>query len=111
MSRRHPDARYVHMTQYAQVLPDDGGDYNDIASMTDFDTIARLAFSIKPDLNGIHTVSLRWAGGDNEGGGDSLYVVMRDAEVRSGVDSMGVWGGVGAFGCAYVYRAGAGTTG
>ena len=65
------------------MLPDDGGDYNEIAEINDFDTIARLSFSIKPDLDGIHTVSLRWAGGDNEGAGDSLYVVMRDAQVRS----------------------------
>ena len=40
---------------------------------------------------GLHTLFLRWTGGDTRGGGDSLYAVIRKAdtdEIMPGVDTM-----------------------
>jgi hypothetical protein len=72
--------------KYMQVLPDDhyfripgvidiGDTYSAVLSERDF-KMTGLQFLFQVEAAGLHTLSLRWAGGDAEGGGDSLYVVV-----------------------------------
>lgn len=85
---------------YVQVLPDDhdkpsnipnhppGGDtYDQITGPESF-VMTGLQFDFDVVQAGVHKLSLRWAGGDVQGGGDSLYVLVRDA--RSGALQHGV---------------------
>ena len=64
---------------YMQVLPDDRDSYNDIHGGNSF-RMTGLEFRIRVYHPGLHTLFLRWTGGDTVGGGDSLYVVLYDAE-------------------------------
>ena len=63
---------------YMQVLPDDRDSYNEVHGEGSF-TMTGLEFRIRVRAPGRHTLFLRWTGGDSVGGGDSLYVVMKDA--------------------------------
>ena len=45
-------------------------------------TMTGLAFDLRVATAGLHTLFLRWTGGDTVGGGDSLYVVLYDAQNR-----------------------------
>lgn len=65
--------------EYVQVLPDDRSQYKDIYGIGSF-SMTGLDFELKVTAAGLHTLFLRWTGGDAVGGGDSLYVVMRDAQ-------------------------------
>ena len=62
--------------EYLQVLPDDRDDYNDIYGQGSF-TMTGLDFAFTVEKTGVHTLFLRWAGGDTGGGSDSLYAVVR----------------------------------
>jgi len=65
--------------KYAQDLPDDGDSYNAIYAGSDLDSLPSLAFRFQAGRSGIHTLALRWTGGDTGGGGDSLYVAMHES--------------------------------
>jgi hypothetical protein len=41
-----------------------------------------LAFRLRVSTPGVHTLFLRWTGGDTVGGGDSLYATLYDAQDR-----------------------------
>ena len=62
---------------YMQVLPDDRSSYHDIHGEGSF-TMTGLEYVIDVATPGEHTLYLRWSAGDDQGAGDSLYVVMRD---------------------------------
>ncbi|EOD32174.1 hypothetical protein EMIHUDRAFT_449550 [Emiliania huxleyi CCMP1516] len=62
--------------EYLQVLPDDRDEYNDIYGQGSF-TMTGLDFAFTVEKTGMHTLFLRWAGGDMGGGSDSLYAVVR----------------------------------
>ena len=62
--------------KYLQVLPDDRDHYNDIFGQGSF-TMTGLDFAFTVEKTGVHTLFLRWAGGDTGGGSDSLYAVVR----------------------------------
>lgn len=62
--------------EYLQVLPDDRDEYNDIYGQGSF-TMTGLDFAFTVEKTGVHTLFLRWAGGDMGGGSDSLYAVVR----------------------------------
>lgn len=66
---------------YMQVLPDDRDSYNHVTGSSSF-TMTGLQFNIRIYDPGMHTLFLRWTGGDAVGGGDSLYVVMYDVQDR-----------------------------
>ena len=63
---------------FVQVQPDDGSSYNEIYGVGSFGRIPGLDFAFEAAQSGVHTLWLRWTGGDTIGGGDSLYAVMRD---------------------------------
>jgi hypothetical protein len=63
--------------KYMQVLPDDRDSYHSIHGEGSF-TMTGLEFVIDIATEGKHSLYLRWTAGDNRGGGDSLYVVMRE---------------------------------
>ena len=73
---------------YMQVLPDDRDSYNDIHGGNSF-RMTGLEFRIRVYHPGLHTLFLRWTGGDTVGGGDSLYVVVYDRfdRVMKGVNT------------------------
>ena len=50
-----------------------------------------MSFRIMPDLDGIHALSVRWAGGDDIGGGDSFYVMMREVEKDEVIPGVTTW--------------------
>ena len=60
---------------YMQVLPDDRDSYHDIHGLGSF-TMTGLEFRLRISEAGLHTLYLRWTGGDTVGGGDSLYAVL-----------------------------------
>ena len=62
---------------YMQVLPDDRSSYHDIHGEGSF-TMTGLEYVIDVATPGEHTLYLRWSAGDEQGAGDSLYVVMRE---------------------------------
>lgn len=64
---------------YMQVLPDDHDSYHDINGPASF-TMTGLRYRLRVTTAGLHTLFLRWTGGDTVGGGDSLYAVMYDSE-------------------------------
>mmetsp|Transcript_1070 Transcript_1070/g.3644 ORF Transcript_1070/g.3644 Transcript_1070/m.3644 type:complete len:375 (-) Transcript_1070:262-1386(-) len=76
---------------YLQVLPDDADSYNDVSTEGSF-TQTYVSFDIRveeeAEKEGIHTLFLRWSGGDVVGGGDSLYAVMVDKEEGSFVPGL-----------------------
>ena len=63
---------------YLQVLPDDRDTYHNINGPESF-TMTGLAFRLRVVQPGVHTLFLRWTGGDTVGGGDSLYAVLYDS--------------------------------
>jgi hypothetical protein len=63
--------------QYMQVLPDDRDTYNDIFGQASF-AMTGLEYVIDVKQEGKHTLYVRWTAGDDFGGGDSFYVVMRE---------------------------------
>uniref|UniRef100_A0A7S0L1V7 Malectin domain-containing protein n=1 Tax=Coccolithus braarudii TaxID=221442 RepID=A0A7S0L1V7_9EUKA len=65
---------------YVQALPDDRDTYNNIYGAGSFTPLTGLDFYFYVTEPGMHTLFLRWTGGDTAGGGDSLYAVMRDAD-------------------------------
>lgn len=72
---------------YMQVLPDDRDTYNEITGYGSF-TMTGLEYNLRIFNPGQHTLFLRWTGGDTVGGGDSLYVVMYDAQTGAVVPGM-----------------------
>ena len=58
---------------FVQVQPDDGSSYNEIYGVGSFGRIPGLDFAFEAAQSGVHTLWLRWTGGDTIGGGDSLY--------------------------------------
>ena len=62
---------------YLQVLPDDRDTYHNINGPESF-TMTGLGFRLRVVQPGVHTLFLRWTGGDTVGGGDSLYAVLYD---------------------------------
>ncbi|KAL3900547.1 MAG: hypothetical protein SGPRY_012445 [Prymnesium sp.] len=67
---------------YMQVFPDDRDHYNHITGYESF-TMTGLEFKLRIYEPGVHSLFMRWTGGDTIGGGDSLYVVMYEAETGS----------------------------
>ena len=72
---------------FLQVLPDEDGDRHYPARGHDLVSIERnldngqapsVNFAIRPSEDGDHTLFLRWTGGDDVGGGDSMFVSMHD---------------------------------
>ena len=61
---------------FVQVLPDDHDSYNDIYGAGSF-TMTGLDWAFDVTTAGMHTLFLRWTGGDTVGGGDSLYATVR----------------------------------
>jgi len=41
-----------------------------------------VTFTIRAEKSGMHLLFLRWTGGDNIGGGDSLYVALKDQTTK-----------------------------
>lgn len=41
-----------------------------------------VTFTIRAEKSGTHLLFLRWTGGDNFGGGDSLYVALKDKKTN-----------------------------
>ena len=79
---------------FLQVLPDDGDSHAPDESDADpFAEMASVRFAITVESAGIHTLSVRWTGGDTVGGGDSLYAVMRQ-RVGAGDGRGAIVGGV-----------------
>jgi len=70
--------------RYMQVLPSDGRlQINPNALWENADLLLQLPqliFKLRVTHHGLHTVYLRWAGGDMFGGGDSVYVAMYDGK-------------------------------
>ena len=64
---------------YMQVLPDDRDSYHAIMGSGSF-TMTGLEFHLRVFEPGLHTLFMRWTGGDSVGGGDSVYAVMYHAE-------------------------------
>ena len=64
---------------YMQVLPDDRDSYHAIHGEGSF-TMTGLEYAFAVKSTGKHTLHLRWTAGDDYGGGDSLYAVMREYE-------------------------------
>ena len=64
---------------YFQVLPDDRDSYSEIFGAGSF-SMTGLKFKIRVQEAGLHTLYLRWTGGETVGGGDSLYVVLYDSD-------------------------------
>lgn len=62
---------------YMQVLPDDRSSYHAIHGEGSF-TMTGLEYAFAVKTTGKHTLHLRWTAGDDFGGGDSLYAVLRD---------------------------------
>jgi len=79
--------------RFLQVLPDSGRSYpgrgghlKHAAQLDDVDIKSPYVnFNLRVDREhaGIHTLFLRWTGGDTVGGGDSLYVVLYKKESKS----------------------------
>jgi len=72
---------------YLQVLPDSGrsypgrGEHLQHAKELDGNSpYVTFLMKVTREGEGIHTLFLRWTGGDTVGGGDSLYVVMNKKE-------------------------------
>ena len=63
---------------YFQTLPDDGVTYS-IESAEDLHVVTSIRFPVRVRSPGVHTLAVRWTGGDTVGGGDSLYVTVRQA--------------------------------
>ena len=76
---------------YMQVLPDDRDSYNAIMGEGSF-TMTGLEYAFAVKTAGKHTLHLRWTAGDDYGGGDSLYAVVREYDdsdaLVSGVDTL-----------------------
>ena len=68
---------------FMQVLPDDRDSYNDIYGAGSF-TMTGLDWAFDISTEGLYTLFLRWTAGDDYGGGDSLYAVVR----KDGTDDM-----------------------
>lgn len=63
---------------YLQVLPDDRDSYHDIHGAASF-TMTAVDFQLRITDAGLHTLYLRWTGGDTVGGGDSLYAAVSNS--------------------------------
>jgi len=80
--------------RFLQVLPDTGRSYptrgSHLQKAKDLDRAKErtpyVSFKLKveKDAEGIHTLFVRWTGGDTVGGGDSLYVVLYKADKKNG---------------------------
>jgi len=66
--------------KYLQVLPDVGRSYPGRERLSNVQTLLEtspyIQYEIYVEKEGWHTLFLRWTGGDDIGGGDSLYVAM-----------------------------------
>ena len=69
------DAKNSFTGTYLQVLPDDRDSYYDIHGPSSF-TMTGIEFPLRITEPGLHTLYVRWTGGDKVGGGDSLYAVL-----------------------------------
>ena len=79
--------------RFLQVLPDSGRSYpprgQHLQHASDLDKsgvqspYVSFWLKVKKDGAGIHTLFVRWTGGDTVGGGDSLYVVLYKWEGRN----------------------------
>ena len=63
--------------KYVQVLPDDHDSYHDIYGAGSF-SMTGLEYVFDVAESGQHTLFLRWTAGDDFGGGDSLYAMVRE---------------------------------
>jgi len=75
--------------RYLQVLPDTGRNYpgrgqhlQHAADLEQMSPSVTFVLRVDPGGAGIHTLFLRWTGGDTRGGGDSLYVVLYKKEKK-----------------------------
>jgi len=73
---------------FLQVLPDESRHYpargHDLVSIErnlDNGQAPSVNFAIRPSEDGDHTLFLRWTGGDDVGGGDSMFVSMYDGNM------------------------------
>lgn len=66
---------------FLQALPDVGVDLTNVKSAEDImKHMPAIEVTLRISKEGVHTMFLRWTGGDKVGGGDSLYAIMLDVD-------------------------------